>query len=98
MMISRLLTHLEEDFLKIEEVLQQLAGTFSAADLYAFAKENDEGQFKVNYAAGKEAHLLLNAVFSQGDGFLDKRSSAKIRDIGQTLPRIQDPFTSPGGG
>lgn len=69
MMISRLLTHLEEDFLKIEEVLQQLAGTFSAADLYAFAKENDEGQFKVNYAAGKEAHLLLNAVFSQGDGF-----------------------------
>lgn len=69
MMISRLLTHLEEDFLKIEEVLQQLAGTFSAADLYAFAKENDEGQFKVNYAAGKEAHLLLNAVFPQGDGF-----------------------------
>ncbi len=69
MMISRLLTHLEEDFLKVEEVLQQLAGTFSAADLYAFAKENDEGQFKVNYAAGKESHLLLNAVFPQGDGF-----------------------------
>lgn len=62
MIIARLLEQLEADFLHIETVLQLLAET-AAGDLYAFAQETEEGQFKVKHAAGKDAHLLLNAVF-----------------------------------
>lgn len=69
-MTSRLLTGLEKDYLKVQEVLQQLAASSSAGDLYAFAKENEDGRFQVDYAAGKGAPLLLNAVFQQGDGYL----------------------------
>ncbi|WP_379127677.1 response regulator transcription factor [Paenibacillus sp. sgz500958] len=69
-LISQLLIHMGKGRLTIEEVLQQMAGTPSAADLYAFAKETEEGYFKVKYASGREAALLLNAVFRQGEGFL----------------------------
>ncbi len=69
-MIPGLLTNLEKGYLKIEEVLQQLAATPSAGDLYAFAKENEAGEFQVKYAAGKGAGMLMNAAFQQGDGFL----------------------------
>ncbi|MEI2395015.1 helix-turn-helix transcriptional regulator [Paenibacillus phytohabitans] len=70
MVVSQLLSNLETDFLKIEDVLQQMAGRFSDADLYAFAKEEEAGRYKVKYSAGKEANLLMNAEFQQGDGFL----------------------------
>lgn len=69
-MTSRLLTALEKDYLKVQEVLQQLAANTSAGDLYAFAKENEDGRFQVDYAAGRGAPLLLNTVFQQGDGYL----------------------------
>lgn len=70
MVISQLLSNLEEDFLKVEDVLQQMAGTFSGADLYAFAIEDEAGGYKVKYSAGREANLLMNAKFQQGDGFM----------------------------
>jgi DNA-binding CsgD family transcriptional regulator len=70
LVISQLLTNLEENFLKVEDVLQQMAGAFLAADLYAFAEEDEAGGFKVKHSAGREAHLLMNAEFQQGDGFL----------------------------
>lgn len=76
MSIARLLGNLEADFLNIETVLQMMAET-AAGDLYAFAKETDEGQFKVRFAAGKDSHLLLNAVFQQGDGFLGQAALGK---------------------
>ncbi|WP_397386677.1 response regulator transcription factor [Paenibacillus sp. MMS20-IR301] len=69
-MILQLLSNLGEDFLQIEKVLQQMAGTLSDSDLYAFAKEDEAGKFKVKYSAGKEANLLMNAEFQLGDGFL----------------------------
>lgn len=68
--ISQLLSNLEEEFLQIEVVLQHMAGSLSGAELYAFAQEGEAGQFMVSYAAGREARLLMNAGFQQGDGFL----------------------------
>ncbi|WP_340021157.1 LuxR C-terminal-related transcriptional regulator [Paenibacillus sp. FSL K6-1096] len=68
--ISQLLTNLEEDFLQIEVVLQHMAGSPSGAEMYAFAQEGEAGRFKVGYSAGREAPLLMNAEFQQGDGFL----------------------------
>lgn len=70
LVISQLLSNLEEEFLKVEEVLQQLAGAYLAADLYAFAIENEAGRFKVKHAVGREANMLMNGEFQQGDGFL----------------------------
>ncbi|WP_281424959.1 helix-turn-helix transcriptional regulator [Paenibacillus tritici] len=70
LVISQLLSNLEKEFLKIEVVLQQMAGAFSDAELYAFAQEEEAGQFTVKYCAGKEANLLMDAGFQQGDGFL----------------------------
>ncbi|WP_420800417.1 LuxR C-terminal-related transcriptional regulator [Paenibacillus piscarius] len=68
--ISQLLTNLEDEFLQIEVVLQHMAGSLSGAELYAFAQEGEAGKFKVGYSAGREARLLMNAEFQQGDGFL----------------------------
>ncbi|WP_269751867.1 response regulator transcription factor [Paenibacillus tianjinensis] len=76
MIMTRLLGNLEEDFLNIEAVLQMLAET-AAGDLYALAMETDEGQFRVKYAAGKDARLLQGAVFQQGDGFLGQAALGK---------------------
>ncbi|MEK3875079.1 helix-turn-helix transcriptional regulator [Paenibacillus sp. FSL M7-0420] len=87
LVISQLLSNLESEFLKIEVVLQQMAGTFSDAELYAFAQEEEAGQFKVKYSAGKEAGLLMNAGFQQGDGFLGQavlgREPRHWQDIAQ---------------
>jgi DNA-binding CsgD family transcriptional regulator len=76
MIIAELLGNLEADFLHIEKVLQLMAEK-EAGDLYAFARETDAGQFKVKHAAGKDAHLLLNSVFQQGDGFLGQAALGK---------------------
>ncbi|OKP99896.1 hypothetical protein A3849_01505 [Paenibacillus sp. P46E] len=76
-MISGLLMNLEKGYLKVEEVLQQLAATPSAGDLYAFAKENEAGEFQVKYCAGKGSDQLMNAVFQQGDGFLGQAALGK---------------------
>ncbi|WP_074107247.1 helix-turn-helix transcriptional regulator [Paenibacillus helianthi] len=76
-MISGLLMNLEKGYLKVEEVLQQLAATPSAGDLYAFAKENEAGEFQVKYAAGKGSDQLMNAAFQQGDGFLGQAALGK---------------------
>lgn len=77
LVISQLLSNLEEDFLKVEEVLQQMAGTFSDADLYAFAIEDEAGRYKVKYSAGREANLLMHAEFQQGDGFMGQAVLAR---------------------
>lgn len=68
--ISQLLAKLEEEFLQIEVVLQHMAGSLPGAEMYAFAQEGEAGKFKVSCSAGREARLLMNAEFEQGDGFL----------------------------
>lgn len=90
-LFTMLLKRLEADFLDIEAVLRLLA-EMTEGDVYAFALETDEGNFQVAHAAGREAHLLLNAAFQQGEGFLGQAVLGKEPRHWQAVskdPRVQ---------